>query len=77
MMGGCFNKIGMFASMGLVALRKVRFELEKDHEMGKLLGKRMQDLGWIKIIQDIDVHMIFFRFKDKRVDPNKLKDFLL
>ena len=40
MMGGCFNKIGMFASMGLIALRKVRFELEKDHEMGKLLGKR-------------------------------------
>lgn len=41
MMGGCFQKIGMFAAMGLVSLREVRFDLKKDHEMGTLLGKKM------------------------------------
>ena len=43
----------MFAAMALISLRKVRFELYKDHEMAKSLAQRLEGEGWISIVGNI------------------------
>ena len=66
------ENLGRYAAMGLVSLRKMRFELYKDHEIAKSLANRMQSLGWVEIVSKIEINMIFFKFTDERIN---LKEF--
>ena len=64
MMSSAMENMGRYAAMGLVGLRKMRFELYKDHEIAVSLANQMQNLGWIKIVESVDMTMVFFRFTD-------------
>ena len=50
LLGAEMENLGRYAAMGLVALRKMRFELYKDHEIAWSLSTCMQNLGWINIV---------------------------
>ena len=71
-LGGNMENLGQYAAMGLVCLRKMRFELYKDHEISKSLANRIWSLGWVEIVSKIEINMVFLRFKDEKIN---LKEF--
>jgi threonine aldolase len=46
MMGGVMRKPGVVAGAGLIALKKMRFELWKDNEIARTLSQGLVGLGW-------------------------------
>ena len=75
-MGGSMQNAGRYAAMGLVCLRKIRFELYKDHEIAKSLANHLSDLGWIEIVSKIDINMIYLKFTDDRINFAEIQEYL-
>jgi threonine aldolase len=50
MLGGGLRQSGFIAAPGLVALRKMRFELKKDHEIALLFTKLLSEIKWIEVV---------------------------
>lgn len=46
-MGGGLRQAGYIAAPGLIALRKMRHEVKKDHEIAYLFAKLLSEIEWI------------------------------
>lgn len=76
MMGGVMRKPGVVAGAGLIALKKMRFELWKDNEVARTLSQGLVALGWFEIVIRVETNIIFFRITDEAVDVAALVAFL-
>ncbi|SHH37256.1 low-specificity L-threonine aldolase [Thermosipho atlanticus] len=74
-MGGGLRQAGIIAAAGIVALEKMRSRLVEDHENAKYLAKRLEEFGYINIVEQVDINMVFFRI-NKKFDENKFLDYL-
>jgi threonine aldolase len=76
LMGGVLRKPGVIAGTGLIALKKMRFELGKDIEMAKLLAEKIKDLDWLKIVCRVETNMVYYEVTDESLDLAALQEFL-
>lgn len=76
MMGGVMRKPGVVAGAGLIALKKMRFQLWKDNEIARNFAKELIDLGWIQIAIRVQTNIIFYKLTDANINTAELTAFL-
>ncbi|KLO25013.1 MULTISPECIES: low-specificity L-threonine aldolase [unclassified Marinitoga] len=69
-MGGGLRQAGILAAAGIIALNKMRFRLNEDHEKAKYLAHKLSKLGFIDIVEDVDINMVFFKI-NKNFNDNE------
>ncbi|ANQ53165.1 threonine aldolase [Thermosipho affectus] len=75
-MGGGMRQVGILAAAGIVALEKMRFRLEEDHENARYLAKRLSNFAFIEIVEKVEINMVFFKI-DKNFSTNEFIEYLL
>ena len=75
-MGGGMRQAGIVAAAGIIALEKMRFRLHEDHENAKYLAKKLEELGYIEIVEKVEINMVFFRI-NKEFNENDFINYLL
>lgn len=75
-MGGGMRQVGILAAAGIIALEKMRFRLHEDHENAKYLAKNLVELGFVEIVEEVQINMVFFKIK-KEFDESNFVNFLL
>ena len=64
LMGGGLRQAGFLAAAGLVALKSMVPELEKDHKNAIYFGKELKKIKGIGLnLEDIQINMVFFSMK--------------
>lgn len=54
----------------------MRLEIGREHEIAVLLGKRLNELGWIEVAREIETDMVICKITDPTVNPNQLGEYL-
>jgi len=73
LMGGGLRQAGFLAAAGLVALKSMVPELEKDHKNAIYFGKELEKIKGIEInLEDIQINMVFFSMKATGYNTHEL-----
>ena len=73
LMGGGLRQAGFLAAAGLVALKSMVPELEKDHKNAIYFGKELEKIKGIEInLEDIQINMVFFSMKAMGYNTHEL-----
>jgi len=75
-MGGGMRQAGILAAAGIIALEKMRFRLYEDHENAKYLAMKLEELGYIEVVEEVQINMVFFKI-NKVFYENEFIDYLL
>lgn len=75
-MGGGMRQAGIIAAAGIIALEKMRFRLYEDHENAQYLANELLKLGFIDILEEVEINMVFFRIKKEFIEEEFIKHML-
>ncbi|MEG0493570.1 MAG: low-specificity L-threonine aldolase [Clostridia bacterium] len=78
-LGGGMRQAGVLAAAGIVALEKMIYRLQEDHDHAALLAKRIAEIPGVKVVNNgIQINMVFFtldRTNDViRMLPEKMRE---
>ncbi len=77
-MGGGMRQAGCLAAAGLISLRKMRLRLNEDHETALYLANELAKIPELEIDPlQVEINMVFFRFKGNTINPEALTEFML
>lgn len=75
-MGGGMRQVGILAAAGIIALEKMRFKLNEDHDNAKYLAERLKKFDFIEIVEKVEINMVFFKMK-RNFDENEFIKYML
>ncbi|MBZ4649297.1 low-specificity L-threonine aldolase [Thermosipho sp. (in: thermotogales)] len=72
-MGGGLRQAGILAAAGIIALEKMIFRLEEDHENAKYLAQKLLNFDFIEIVEDVEINMVFFKINKQFEEEDFVK----
>jgi len=76
-LGGGMRQAGILAAAGLLAVKEMPEQLKIDHDNALYLADKLTSAFDLKIIEPLDINMVFFRFNDKDFDHDGFYKHLL
>ncbi len=75
-LGGGMRQCGIIAAAGIVALEDMTKRLIEDHENAKYMAKALKEVKGIKVFEDVEINMVFFKLDNFKLTSDELVEYM-
>lgn len=75
-LGGGMRQCGIIAAAGIVALEDMTKRLIEDHENAKYMAKSLKEVKGIKVFEDVEINMVFFKLDNFKLTSDELVEYM-